>query len=397
MGKTLSPDQQVAKDAVVSALKGRCRELVLVGPAGTGKTTLMGAVARDIIATGRTVAYAAPTGRAAKVLTSKLCRDGVMEHATTIHRALYRVVEEDESGDPVFSVPKAVVAHRGVLICDEASMIDEFLHRDIMSKLPKSAAVLYVGDREQLPPVRGTWGPSFDAPTAALTTVHRQALESPIVRIATDVRQGGRIPRDNDGDGFTWCAANFDAAADWVAERVINRVDATLLVGTNGTRKEVNRMVRERLGFNDVVEPGDRLLVLANNYNVGLMNGEVVEVAAVEPSPPHWGWPEGVRNVTTTGGQTVQVHTGMLDARFAAFRATREDSHHTDDWIHAAHGFALTVHKSQGSEWEEVGFLIDAGLERWCRRDPDTGRRLTYTAITRAANRLTVMDSRSAA
>ncbi len=388
MTLALSPDQVSAVDAVCAALKARSvAPSVLVGPAGTGKTTLLGPIAERITADRRAIRFAAPTGRAAKVLSEKLAARGIPGVATTIHRALYGLAEDSDEGLK-FSGLKEPINAGGVLVIDEASMVDEFIHRDIMSQMPPRASLLYVGDREQLPPVSGTWGADFTSPTAALTEVHRQALESPIVRIATSVRQGGRMPFGSE-PGYRRERGTVVTAATWLAEHCRAGNDAVLLSATNGSRHGVNLAARSMLGLSGgpAVVPGDRLAVLLNSYDAELMNGETVDVATVEDVGPE------LVQVTTTAGHVFQVPTDLMGPNCGAkFRERVKAVDPVIPWVHVDYGWCLTIHKSQGSEWRHVGLLLDQGFAAWCRRDRETGRRLAYTGITRARETLTAFD-----
>jgi len=385
----LSPDQVRAVDAVCAALKARSvAPSVLVGPAGTGKTTLLGPIAERITADRRAIRFAAPTGRAAKVLSEKLAARGIPGVATTIHRALYGSAEDSDEGLK-FGALKEPINAGGVLVIDEASMVNDSIHADIMSVMPPRSSLLYVGDREQLPPVVGTWGADFDSPTAALTEVHRQALESPIVRIATDVRMGGRMPMGSVGTGYARKQGSIVTSAAWLAEHCRAGADATLLCATNGSRHHANLAVRSMLGLSGgpAIVPGDRLVVLLNSYDTGLWNGETVDVASVSDSGP------GLVLVNTTAGHSFDVPVDLMGPGCAAkFRERQRAVDPFIPWVHVDYGWCLTIHKSQGSEWRHVGLLLDQGFAAWCRRDRETGRRLAYTGITRARESLTAFD-----
>ena len=392
---TLSPGQVEALDRVAAHLAAPDmirRPAVLVGPAGTGKTTLMGALVQRLGAR-RQVRCAAPTGRAAKVLATKLAAWGVPAGATTIHRALYGVPTEGEDGTLDFGEAREPVFAGGLLVIDEASMIGETIHADIVSHLPRGAALLYVGDREQLPPVNEAWGPDFTSPTAALTEVHRQALESPIVRIATDIRQGGRLPRVGDG-AFRREAATYAEIAAWAATARREGRDAVVLAATNHARGVINARTRQALGLAGDVVVGDRLVVTFNSHDAGLMNGELIDVIGVAPID------DRRVAVSTLCGRTITVYRRHIGSPLRAWRdevrgdLERDDPCQHPDPVYVDHGWCLTVHKSQGSEWREVAVVLDGGLRSWCERDPQTGRRLLYTGVTRARDTLTAFDAR---
>ena len=123
----------------------------------------------------------------------------------------------------VFDGKQAPCPPGGLVICDEASMVDERLHRDLLDHLPPGAQLLYVGDREQLPPVEGTWGPDFTTPTAVLETIHRQAEQSPILSLATAIREGRRWSGWVEGE----CERGGGDPVGWLCERLDS--DATLI------------------------------------------------------------------------------------------------------------------------------------------------------------------------
>ena len=391
MSVTLSTDQERARQLVVAALAGRSGPpVVLTGPAGTGKTTLARSLADDLRASGRQVSFVAPTGRAAKVLTTKLDGDDV---ATTIHRALYRRVEEDEDGEPDFTSPQPPCSRGAVLIVDEGSMVGTDIATTLMEQCSNvSARILVLGDKAQIPPVNDEWGFDLGHPTAELVEIHRQALESPIIRAATMVRTGEKLPRWT-VDGYHRERANQASVRDWIARRVTAGADHACLVGTNTRRQALNRSVRSALGHDGPIVVGDRLLVLSNNYEIDLMNGEIVTVAAVEPTAmKKWPDADDFRDVVTTEGHRFPVCLPLMGARYGDWRRRIGKREFGEEVVHVDYGYAMTVHKAQGSEWEQVCLVLDGGMRWWCKKDPPMGRRLIYTAVTRAANHLRVVD-----
>lgn len=399
----LSPDQLEAREAVLAAvlLDGQ-REAVLSGPAGSGKTTLMRQLLADFEAAGWLVRLVAPTGKAAARLGQVAGRP-----ATTIHSPLYRTILERDDGGVEFTDPKAVAEGRAVIICDEASMVGTRLYGDLKRNLPDTVALLCVGDREQLPPVNDTWGADFANPTALLTAIHRQAAGSPIIQLATAIRQGQdwRTIRP-DGKAYTYRRGTLEQVAAWLAlERMVGN-DATLLAWTNRARQRLNADVRAARGHAGELEIGDVLVCTRNAYNLGRMNGEVGTVADFEP-------------VDGTGGQLVEVQwqgggrpaviapstlgAGVTSADWQRLEgiADEADFEADDAWsrpptkkrmMMAEHGECLTVHKSQGSQWNTVGVVVDQALDGLAEREPDTFRRLLYTAVTRAARELVIWE-----
>lgn len=405
----LSPDQEVAIANLLQVCARRdCRPYVLCGPAGTGKTTIMAELARRLAP--REVAFVAPTGKASLVLSSRLQREPGenLGSATTIHRALYGASDEVEGKGLIFGDPHAPCPEGAVLVVDEASMVGRALHQDLVAYMPPDSTLIYVGDREQLPPVDGVWGPNFNAPTALLTEIHRQALDSPILRIATDIRQGGRLPVASE-PGYTRRTGSLDDVVRWMVER--RDRDATVLCATNDTRKELNARIRAAIGHPaDQVVAGDRMICLANHHDAGVMNGEIYTVKAV-------GRPIRIFEPTLQAQRIVSdevpdhvLLTSLIGAEQNVWFKAQKPYRKTSTVLHADHGWALTVHKSQGSEWREVAIVLDDALMRWWSRDKmeaerdraegrepkNTIRRMLYTAVTRARDELFVFDLRGA-
>lgn len=469
---TLSPDQEAACTAILDGLRAGTRAQTLVGPAGTGKTTVVKELVRRIrAADSRQVAFAAPTGKA----TVRL-RESTGEQASTVHSLIYGKPTNmgqcpDEacgewSADLAVSrlelrarslthrvCPKckgaslpdadikvklkfekkkgnaeeAEIESDAILIVDEASMVNEALHTDILENLP-GVTVVYVGDREQLPPVEGKWGPDFRTPAGALTQIHRQAAGNPIIRVANALRDHNNRPRypfsraDCDREGrFTLGDGSVDIAARWLADARERGDDATLITYTNRTRQAVNNRVREFRGLVTAANrtgvplvPGDRLLVLGNNRSLGVSNGEVFEVESAEWLPAGKLVGEGEIVSVKLVGRTERVLVPM-----AVFGADRREfmayrSLHANAWenaqradasgeraralnladpetmLHADYGECLTCHKAQGSQWAHVGVVWDKPLWGMWFNDADTGCRWAYTAVTRAAQTLRV-------
>lgn len=382
----LSEDQDAALEALVEAL-GQQDVLCLTGPAGSGKTTLMRAFAGRVRELGREVLYAAPTGKAALRLS-----ETTGEYASTLHSLLYGQVEEDEAtGELVFSGQKRVLGPSTLLIVDEASMVGTQLHQELLDQLPIGAAMLYVGDREQLEPVNDTWGPDFDRPTAMLSAIHRQAEGNPIIEVSRRVRTGGRLPKGELGEGYSRRQAPLHEVAAWMTERVRAGDDAMVLSWTHKVRERVNAMVRSNLGYRDRLVPGDRVRVRLNNKSLGRMNGEILTVTALEPER------RGRLRVTfrDDAGKLTQalVFPALIEGKPHAFKeACDRTGVDQRECLSLDYGYALTVHSSQGSEWAQVAFVIDATTVFLARKDAAAARRLTYTAVTRAAQRLQVLD-----
>ncbi len=381
----------------IEAIEGRLAtstEAVLVGPAGSGKTTLLGVLLDRLEAGGRDVVLAAPTGKAAARLAEVTGRE-----ATTVHKRIYRSVDADDD-HLHFAQPRSATDPGAVLVVDEASMVGTQLYRDVTDHMADGASALWVGDREQLEPVNDRWGPDLSQPTAALRTIHRQAAENPIVAYATAVREGRgagwRRAWPNHDDRVQLRSGLGEAAMDWAATAAIEGRDAMVITWTHRLREVVIAGVRERMGLTDPLAVGDRVLVRMNSEAVGRMNGELLTVEHVHPTQMY---DRDVFVLKVSGlSREVRVFAEHLNDRGRGIWATRKSigARRWDRYrfLHLWHGQCLTVHSAQGSQWGDVAFVFGDALVGQARRDPEASRRLAYTAITRASERLTVFDVR---
>jgi hypothetical protein len=502
----LSPDQQEALEKILAALnaptEGR-KVLVLAGPAGTGKTTLMRALLAMLSGGGSKVALLAPTGKAASRL-----RESTGMQTSTVHSFIYSGASElgicpncgevsrelalskremKEAGMKGLTCPacqtffpigtriKSALAFKdqqgkgsdeaqkvGLAIIDEASMVSQALQEQMFQRKP-GLHVLYVGDREQLPPFGDTeadraWGPNFDAPTALLTQIHRQAADNPIIAWATRLREDkntenpfevGKEDPNNKIQFFIRPA--IQQIAEWYAHQVREGRSAVVLCGSNDMTAKVNAAVRGTLpyaGTNRSLATeseatglpyvaGDLLMCIFNKRDAGLMNGEIFSVVGSAEIGPTLS-AEGFSYVTIRNAaqeQTFMVYNKMapLSARDAG-EEKKEVESYTKRWkqlvealeyqygskdealaflgemdpedlfksyrvinparvLYAVYGYAITVQKSQGSQWQSVGVVWDSRSDRaWTGDEYVNTRRWLYTAITRTSDRVAVFD-----
>lgn len=390
----LSPSQSAGCATLVEALDGPKRALVMAGPAGTGKTTVLKALIPMVETKGWKVKLMAPTGKAARRAAEVTGRP-----AGTVHANLFGQVQENDEGRPLFSMPKAPCEGRTLLVIDEASMVDDRMHTTLIEQLPASSKVLYVGDHEQLPPVFGTWGPDFDHPDALLTEVHRQAQDNPVLHVATLVRQGGKMPMGKLGSTWNRRAGTAMDVVRWMTERLESKQDAVVLCWTNELRRNLNKLIRRQMGRGEALEPGERVIVGQNNRQLGYMNGEILTIHDVLP----FGRYAEARAEHSTKGPTpveraafmlrfeerpkILCHSALLDAEEGLFfKVTRRGGlsvTEPSEWVPLAPGYAITYHKSQGSEYDHVALVLDSKFKYRARQDPAFARRLVYTGITR--------------
>ena len=371
-----SPQQDEALKAVARWLKeGRSPLFRLFGYAGTGKTTLARYFAEHV---DGDVQFAAFTGKAAQVLRSRGA-----SNAKTIHSLIYRprgeeTVEDEETGktsiSPMFTLNRqSPVAKAALIVVDECSMVDEALGRDLMSF---GVPILVLGDPGQLPPISGGGFFTDQEPDCLLSEIHRQARDNPIIELAMHVREGRELMH---GD---WGTAQIIPRSDVTSELVLS-ADQVLL-GVNRTRRRYNQRLRELKGFTAAhPQSGDKLVCLRNDQAKGLLNGSL------------WAVMTSSKETTKPGiNLLVKPEDDDMDrgaAKIRLLKAAFEDPDTEIPWQTKKrfddfdYGYALTVHKAQGSQWNNVVLFDESFAFR------DTRERWLYTAITRAAERLTIV------
>lgn len=393
----------------------------LFGYAGTGKTTLARHLAEGV---DGTVLFAAYTGKAASVLRSSgatsaqtlhsliynpkersqeklrelkqelndvemMIAEDRMEARADIEAGLeYRPptkladrllklkgdirVEERSKERPDFSLNRdSPLRGAKLLVVDECSMVDEEMAMDILSF---NTPVLVLGDPAQLPPVNGSGYFTNAEPDVMLTEIHRQAKDNPIIELATRVRNGDSL-----------------ALGAYGTSSVINRATPELalaadqiLVGKNGTRSATNKRVRQLMGHFDLSHwprDGEKVVCLRNDKDLGLLNGTLHTVTA--DAEEHGGY-INLRVRPEEGGESI-----LVPAHPEHFWGDPEQIGYWDrrNAQEFTYGYALTVHKSQGSQWGNVLIIDESGVFR----SRETSRKWLYTAITRAQEAVTVV------
>lgn len=342
------------------------------GYAGTGKTTLAKEIANTVKGD---VLYMTFTGKAALVLRKKGCKG-----ASTIHSAIYKPVEDDATGYTEFVLnPDSAVSTAALVVVDEVSMVGEDIGRDLKSYGVK---ILVLGDPFQLPPISGEGFFTAQEPDVLLTEIHRQAADNPIIRMSMDIREGRGLAPGRYGESLV--TRRCDISLEDLRAIVLDADQ--LLCGRNNTRQVMNRRVRELKDIEGMPEAwmptvGDRLVCLRNNRAKGLLNGGLWTV-----------------NKVSLKGRKFAMQVASLDdpdaiipvdveTPFQFFQGTEKEL----DWRERkkadefCHGYALTVHKSQGSAWDNVLVFDESSVFR------ENAAKHLYTAVTRAAEKVTVV------
>lgn len=356
---TLSEDQSQAFDKMKAWMRGEYQKgenLSLGGYAGTGKTTLLKLLMED---TDLFVHVMSLTGKACSVLVKK----GVA--AQTIHSSIYHVHIEKKK--PVFTLRSHIEDTPKLLIIDEASMVSTEVYRDLLSF---SIPILWVGDHGQLEPVGRNPG-VMKNPDIRLEKIHRQAEGNPIIMFADRIRKGA-IPQAIASSKDTQVSVIPKAKANLS----LGDVDQ-VIVAMNRTRVRINKAIRASLGRQlDRPTVGDRVICLKNKRNEGLFNGlqGVIKQIYFDKS-----WPVAQAQIMLESGRlwegellTEQFNRpkGLVEPDKALWKASYWD-----------YAYAITCHKSQGSEWPRV-LVLEEKCPLW------EMPRWRYTAVTRAAEEL---------
>ena len=382
----------------------------LFGAAGTGKTTLAKEIAKR---TNRRVSFMAYTGKAAMVLTVKGA------NATTIHKGIFiprgsataayqeELSRYDEMQDgpekhelgrkldsqkkalnqPVF-VPKDITEfpRDTAWILDEVSMVDKFIGESVLNL---GFPTIAMGDPFQLKPVAGEGFFTNAKPDVMLKAIHRQAAGNPVLRLATAIRPvsgggGGRaltLPYGSLGDSKIVRAMTPAEYAEY----------DQVLCGTNKTRIMANAAFRRMQKRTKVLEVGEKLICLQNNYEIaGALNGSMwkVEECRYEEKGAHKYYRCTLSSLDMPGDvlRNVQVHVmPLLEGTPLHQKFWLPAMSGNKDALVMTYGYAITVHKAQGSEWGSVA-LVD----EWSRQDHQYVNWL-YTGVTRAAKRVTIV------
>ena len=437
---TLSPDQSGALDHVLSLLHGGARVVTLAGAAGTGKTTIMREVLDRsgfpfVLAapTGKAALRLEElTGQPAMTL-HRVAYAGARElddGSLVFHRreagsvTPWGAIDFDRTNRHEYNDQAAKLLRgldRALLIIDEASMVGTRIMMDLIggvdvdgrqvqAVLGEGIQILAVGDHCQLPPVKAE--PAFDleGADARLDRVHRQAEGSPLLALATELRTRRAVLDRHHLARYGFRARRSSATE--LGHRIAVQLDMVgsdfvVLVSTNRQRLAVNRAARAALLLPPMSEGpacGERVILLDNNYGIPCANGEIGTVLEARPwTVQDWlgeaacGWTmtvdlgDRVAQVSTTADAWTRTQPAGKGGRVLKSERDRlkridysgglhgvEAGRVRGQLVGCAPAYAITVHKSQGSEWDCGVFVM--GRCDWLGAD---AWRLPYTGITR--------------
>jgi len=431
----LNKEQEQAKNMIVKWFtnqdnKKQC--FILTGYAGTGKTFLIQYVTTNILKLNiNDVAYVAPTGKAASVLIQR----GVYD-ATTIHRLIYNRVEviyKTRINNKIIKskrtefVKKPTIKNYKLIVLDEASMVEKKVMSDLLSF---GIPIICCGDIGQLPAI-GANSNILEKPDINLTEVVRQESGNSIITLATYARNNMTL---RDGNYGNVIVTNRNALTNSQYKNILLSADQ-ILCGRNVTRRKLNQEIKEYLGYDTKkVNNGEKIICLLNNWDTyldidqkySLVNGiigNVTNINSVESTDPFLGKldfkPEFLdeecqdliydASIFSNSEFKYDFHTQVylmedgsyqvkvpfaskkddetqqeFSARIRSLALSKRDAICTEQLNFFDSAYAISVHKSQGSEWNNV-LLFD---ESFCFNEPS---KWLYTGITRAKKNLVII------
>ena len=370
------------------------------GYAGTGKTFLVTTLRKSLneIDKNLSIAFCSFTGKAASVLRAKLEDIGYLlnqDYVGTIHGLIYRPkmgIDTRTGKQIIIGWARKEYLTYDLIIVDEASMVSIPIWRDLREY---GCPIIAVGDHGQLPPI-GEEPSVISKPDFILKNIHRQALDSPIIRLSATIRKTGKIPIgvfDENVFKLKWS----EPKCQDLFKSIDHDENVIVLCATNRLRVSLNKEIGDRQKFiQSEPYPGERIICLKNNHDTKVMNGQLGTLLWLVPHSKH------IYNVTIQMDSMSDLyHTLIHDCCFGeekydgAYEAVtyKRTSHILKQTKFSKvdlfdFGYAISVHRSQGSEWNKV-VLFEENVSWW---DFDFYRRWLYTAITRAKEKLFVID-----
>lgn len=397
------------KEAVKNSLSHRTS--IITGGPGTGKTTVLACIIwiamRHSITEGD-IALCAPTGKAARRMMESI--NGQLNtnmYATTIHTLLKVDPTSPELDRFIFNSDNKL--EKKFIVCDESSMIDSGLACNLCEAIPDGCQVIFVGDINQLPPV--SYGNFLndiieaEIPTVKLLEVHRQKGDSSIIGMSQQIRDDKTVDISKKND---FC---FVETSDWTYKDKLDKIvsiygkatltedgkhdfeQAVVLTAINGVTgaeqlgiRQINHAIQERFNPSRTDAPefrkngyvfrkNSKVMVTKNDNNLGVVNGQTGYILNLDED-------EGVI--------TIRFMEDVLNELTGKFETRMNDIDFTGESLdHIVLAYAMTVHKSQGSEWKNVIEVVDedAGFMN--------SKKLVYTGITRAKKTLVLFGQKT--
>ena len=383
----LSPKQKKTLESILDWYRSKKSQYITLGGyAGTGKTSLLGHLNTRLHKEyeGISIAYCSFTGKASVVLKKKLQETKSLlpsDFVGTIHRLIYKAVVDDNDNVIGWEKISADMFNYDLIIVDEASMVSEEIWNDLLSF---QRPILAVGDHGQLPPVEGKFN-LMSAPMLRLEEIYRQEKGNPIIVVSELARKYGEIPIMDFSPYVRKLSREDSDTQEFLSDHLSSYdQNSMVLVGYNNTRVKLNSGIRQYLEFDSPIpQVEDRVICLRNNAELGIFNGML-------------GTLYGIKKIDVDGmiefydvdiqfdGEQDMFHGNISVSQFGKSETLRDVARDINLFDF---GYALTVHKSQGSQAEKV-ILFE---ERFSQMSDDMWRRWLYTGVTRAVSELYII------
>ena len=380
----LTKGQETGLKIAVQRYKNREPYTVIAGYAGTGKSTLVQFIIEALDIPEEEVVYATLTGKAAMVLREKGC-----ENAMTLHKLLY-IPKKIEDTDEVEFIPRdSLEDDPKLIVVDEASMVSKEIFDLLLSH---RVHIIFLGDNFQLPAI-GVDANILDSPHVMLTEITRQALDSPIIRLSMDIREGRPLTYGGPKEARIM-------HKDKVSQRLLLGADI-VLCGRNDTRRQLNDDIRHiKWGEDFQAGPidGDKLICLKNNwqitdqeYEVPLLNGSIGTISRIHTKDTKLLKPKLTARFTDELGNVFDKNKFNIDYKLLTTGEPTVNSSNFRDFyrvqrpIEFDYGYVVTCHKSQGSQWNKVLVFAEQ------MGNKESYYRWLYTSCTRAVEKCVIV------
>jgi len=404
-----SSDQESAISSVLDWYNTQQRKpyLTLGGYAGTGKTTVVAEIRERLPVTVR-IAYCAYTGKAVSVLRNKLLGKKCIykdDSISTIHSLIYKPIMQ---GDEIVGWAKEPLIECDLIIVDESSMVSKDIFEDLLSY---GKPILCIGDHGQLPPVSNDDFNLMSNPEIRLEKIHRfdSSDESPLLKLSVMAREEGEIPYGEYGDGVLKIHPNDPKLTNFV-KLMGDFSNSFCICGFNESRVKMNKKFRAWLGKPENPAVGDRIICLKNNKkatDLPIFNGMTGTITYKFSDSRYY-------DIKCKFDGENDLYSGLIDReQFNNIKLCKPKFYYKTDIIgwkkqnsvgdfftvnnnisrskekiyldNFDYAYAVTCHKSQGSEMENV-MVIEQRCSYWC--EGDMWRRWLYTAVTRSRKHL---------
>lgn len=394
----LTIKQEEGLKTAVTRYKNKEPYTCISGYAGTGKSTLVKFIIAALNLSDDEVTYVAFTGKAAKVLQQKGC-----PNAMTAHKLLYYSKQKPNGRYEFRPRPKLENADLKVIVVDEVSMLPKDMWELLLTH---KVYVLALGDPFQIPPIdKEQDNHILDKPHIFLDEIMRQALDSEIIRCSMWIREGKSLasyPAENKEVMIFSKNQKTDDMLLWADQ---------IICSTNKERHSLNKRMRELKGFGPDPQVGDKIINLSNHWDfessnttdpVPLTNGSIGTVTSLQPSciyiPSYIYEKQEVPILyTSMVDEDGEIYEGMPADQNVFYTGEKTLTGRQEFLLRKGrdlplppfditYGYAITGHKSQGSQWDKV--LIQ---EEWFPNETVEHARWLYTTITRAAKKCVII------